>query len=327
MLAALLLWGCSTTPAGEEVTISAEAGTLTFAVLGDPGTGDHVQHNVGTCLAEICAVKDCAMALVLGDNIYDDGVSSIDDPLFDERFEAPYAAVRFPFYVAPGNHDYGWHGMAIPTPWSDDKIQLQIDYSAQSDKWTMPGRYFSVREESGLAAFVAMDTTRLVWTKDAAQVDWIEETVGGLDETWRFAFGHHTIRSNGKHGNSGRYPVIEGATGAPLQRVFDDHLCGGVDVVFTGHDHNLQWHAADCGTEVVVSGSAGKFRPLRDRAEWHNAEPVFPDGDASTAEQPGFMLVELTADRLTGSFYGPGEGTAPEPCDPDSPLFQRTIER
>ena len=46
-----------------------------------------------------------AFAILLGDNIYDDGVHSIDDPQWEEKFEGPYRNIDMPFYPVLGNHE------------------------------------------------------------------------------------------------------------------------------------------------------------------------------------------------------------------------------
>ena len=47
---------------------------------------------------------------LLGDNIYDSGVTSVTDPQWQTKFEIPYMGVNLPFYVVLGNHDYGGNG-------------------------------------------------------------------------------------------------------------------------------------------------------------------------------------------------------------------------
>jgi tartrate-resistant acid phosphatase type 5 len=49
----------------------------------------------------------CAFAVMLGDNLYKTGVSGVDDPQWQTKFEQPYADLAFPFHPVYGNHDYG----------------------------------------------------------------------------------------------------------------------------------------------------------------------------------------------------------------------------
>ncbi|HET6583236.1 MAG TPA: hypothetical protein VFG69_07310, partial [Nannocystaceae bacterium] len=75
-------------------------GEVRFVALGDAGEGNEAQFAVAAAMADVCAERGCDFALYLGDNFYDNGVTSSMDVLFEERFEVPYAALDFPFYVA-----------------------------------------------------------------------------------------------------------------------------------------------------------------------------------------------------------------------------------
>ena len=44
--------------------------------------------------------------VLLGDNFYEDGVASVDDPQWQTKFEDPYANIDLPFYAVLGNHDH-----------------------------------------------------------------------------------------------------------------------------------------------------------------------------------------------------------------------------
>ena len=94
--------------------------SLKILVFGDSGTGDQNQFTVAESMETICSYKGCEMALMAGDNIYEDGATSANDPQFISKFEKPYHNLNFPFYVALGNHDIrsGIKG-----------TQAQIDYT------------------------------------------------------------------------------------------------------------------------------------------------------------------------------------------------------
>ena len=306
-LSILLLVGCRFPAGGADVQfVSDDPDRLVFAVLGDAGSGTEHQRRVGAAVTEVCAVAGCQLVLYLGDNIYESGVAGVDDPRWKTHFEDMYPDLDLPFYAVPGNHDYGWHGSSIPSAWQVQKVQHQIDYSAHSERWNMPARYYTLRERDGLATFYALDTTTLVWSGDTRQADWMARELDDSSALYTFAFGHHTIRSNGKHGNAGDYPASEGRSGALLDQVFRESLCGEVDLVMTGHDHNLQWISGSCpGTEVAVSGTAGKARPLLDPTEWNDQTLFPPAEEPALGEEAGFLIVEASRDAtgLIGSFY------------------------
>jgi len=268
-----------------------------FVVLGDGGEGNDAQYEVADRVGEVCAAKTddrpgCDFALYLGDNFYDDGVDGVDDEQFEEKFELPYADLHFPFYVVLGNHDYG--------EWSilEYKAEYEVEYTAYSDKWTMPDRYYSFVAEHVL--FLGLDTNQIMledlWG-DAGQPDWFASELATTSADWVIAYGHHPFRSNGAHGNAGEYegydwlPIANGAT---IEAFMEEQFCGKVDLYFAGHDHNRQWLEPYCGVNLVVSGAAAKTTDLEGR------------GNATSFEddtEEGFLWVEIRGDVLRGEFW------------------------
>lgn len=242
-----------------------------FLALGDGGHGNSAQYKVAAAMEGICAVKGCDFAIYLGDNIYSDGVSSVDDSQFEEKFESPYASLDFPFYMALGNHDWG-NGF--------EGTQFQVEYTAHSTKWTMPDQYYA--HTQGDVSFFVVDSQAIRDGDGSPQEEWLTGAMASSTSTWNIAYGHHPYISNGDHGN----------TDGDFGDFFDRNLCGKVDVYFAGHDHDLQWLQPVCGTEFIVSGAAASLRDV------DGSNPTFYE--TSTL---GFMWVEIVENTMTGIFY------------------------
>ncbi|MCB9659350.1 MAG: metallophosphoesterase [Polyangiales bacterium] len=274
-------------------------GVVRFVALGDGGEGNDAQYQVGHAMAERCCELGCDLALYLGDNFYDDGVSSLEDMQFDTKFEMPYAELDIPFYVVLGNHDSGGLGGAGFEFW---RGAIQVDYTNVSDKWTMPHEFYAfVREH---VTFVGLDTNALMWSHDvAAQRSFVREAIANADTDWVIAFGHHPYISNGKHGDAGLYEGIPGVpivSGGTVKSFFEQEICGNVDIYFSGHDHNRQWLPMACGTQHVVSGAAAKTTDFRGRLFGGGLRHDGPFNDDST---PGFFWGEIRGDTLIARFY------------------------
>ena len=88
-------------------------GALEFAAIGDWGrNGEYFQKDVAQQLAKAVTGLNASFIISTGDNIYPDGVASVQDPLWQASFENiffQYALSR-PWYAVLGNHDY--HGNA-----------------------------------------------------------------------------------------------------------------------------------------------------------------------------------------------------------------------
>src|SRR4051812_17506479 len=115
-----------------------ESNIVRFVAMGDTGTGTNDQHKIGNTVSAFCAQRGCDFIQLLGDNLYDTGASSVDDPIWKTNFETPYSAVDLDFWVALGNHDYGADGAGTEF----GKGQNEVDYSGKSPKWKLPSAYW-----------------------------------------------------------------------------------------------------------------------------------------------------------------------------------------
>ncbi|MDP2305083.1 MAG: metallophosphoesterase [Pseudomonadota bacterium] len=278
-----------TAPDGDPGTDSGAP--IRFIAIGDAGTGSGDQYAVADAVAMVCAAHGCDFALYLGDNFYNDGVSSVDDAQWQESFELPYAALEFPFYAVLGNHDYGSGGGGFEV----DRANAQVEYASQSDKFVMPSTFYS--HVKGNATFFGLDTTALDWGRSQEQAAWLPGALAEVRTTWTIAYGHHPYISNGDHGNANDN----------FGPFFEDNLCGKVDVYLCGHDHDLQWLEPTCGTEFIVSGAGAK---LRDTGMGSNPTQY-------EQSQLGFMWVEINSGVFTGVFYD----------DSGNELFRQTITK
>ncbi len=296
---------------GADTTTGGDPGVVRFVVLGDTGEGNEDQYSVGQAIVEICAQRGCDFGVLTGDNFYDSGVSGVDDPQWQSKFEDPYMDTEFVIYAVLGNHDYGGAGIGFDLL-DTKKSDYQVQYTQMSQKWRMPAKYYGFKHDPADLWF--LDTNQVMTDPlngdSDKQLNWFKAQVAASTATWKIAFGHHPYISNGDHGNAGSYENVEGfnvpfVTGDNVKKFMDESLCGKIDVYISGHDHNLQWLEPACGTEFIVSGAGSKAELLP------GSNPNF----FQIGEMEGFVWVEITGDSFTGVFY---DKTAKE-------LFSRTI--
>lgn len=252
--------GSSRTQVNDLLESDAGSPVVSFAAIGDVGKGNAGQRAVAKGLAKKCERDGCDFVVMLGDNIYESGASSPDDPIFRTAFEVPYAAVPAPFYVALGNHDYGAGGLGTDF----ERGAHEVAYSSRSAKWRLPNPYYRHRKEH-VELFV-MDTNLQLFGKAESQRREIGEWLSSSDATWKVMVGHHPYFSNGPHGDAGVYNgrmKPPSASGEPVKRFADDVWCGRADLSLSGHDHSRQWLEETCkGTELVVSGAGAETTTL-----------------------------------------------------------------
>lgn len=196
-----------------------------FAVIGDNGTGETPQYEVGAQMAAVRARVPFEFVVMLGDNMY--GRQRPED--FVAKFERPYAALLqagVRFYATLGNHDdqdnrqYGGFGM-----------QGERHYTFAAG----PVRFFTV------------DTNLM----DRVQLAWLDQTLARSDDPWKVAFFHHPLYSDGKrHGSNVELRVL-------LEPLLVRH---GVSVVFSGHEHIYERLTPQQGITYFIAGSGGQLR-------------------------------------------------------------------
>jgi hypothetical protein len=305
--------------------------SVRFVALGDAGTGEADQARVARGIEQVCKARGCDFAVELGDNLYDSGASSARDPQFESKFEVPYRNLTFPFFVVLGNHDNSGDPLATGASagqgtWyqsGNNEVAYGARTDRTSDKWTMPGRFYSFEAGDGTVAFFALDTNTLLFddlpvppdlqAKVRAQTDWIDGAVSASKAPWKISLGHHSYLSNGPHGNAGSFDGrsnAPGLSGDYVKGFYEDHLCGKVQLILAGHDHDLEWlqPVATCGnTETIVSGGGGAG--LYDLT---GKDPVF-----FQQKTLGFLWFEVQGNILRGVAF-----------DADAhQLFERTLQR
>lgn len=275
-----------------------------FVAIGDAGKGNADQQAVADAIEAKCAADGCDFVVMLGDNIYEDGVSGVTDPQWQAKFETPYQNINLPFYAALGNHDYNDNNLS--SSWSQGPIE--VAYTDVSDKWTMPSTYYTFTW--GDAGFIVLDTNSIFFddTTNGDQEEWYTTALAEVSNAnWTFAIGHHPYLSNGRHGNAGNYDSISvlgqelqnpvsPVNGRHVKNFLENHVCGTVDMYLAGHDHNRQWMDepnALCGTEMIVNGAAASLTELDESRN----NVFFEDYDTE-----GFFYVQIDGNQLTGQF-------------------------
>jgi tartrate-resistant acid phosphatase type 5 len=202
---------------------------------------------------------DAEMVVTTGDNFYDNGVASVEDPFWNTSFEQIYKGPNLfiDWHPTLGNHDYRGN-------W-----QAQIDYSQVSRRWQLPAQYYEklITLENGTQAHLLfIDTSPLnpdykqeVKYKETqkqnadVQLAWINQRLSTSKAAWKIVFGHHPLYSSGK-----RHGTTDGIRSV-LEPVLEKH---GVHAYFAGHEHDLQHnHIKGKTVEHFISGAGSKLRP------------------------------------------------------------------
>lgn len=256
-----------------------------FFVIGDMGTGKPGQYRVARAMAQRAEREPIDFILTVGDNIYPDGVRSVDDPQWQAKFENVYddPVLNVPIYPTLGNHDYH----ADP--------QAQVEYSELSDRWTMPDRYYTFTRnlDDEMVDFFAIDTTPIAKNTESAdsQLAWLKRALADSTARWKIVYGHHVLYSHSRHGDN---PTMIDA----LEPIFTAH---DIDLYVAGHDHSLEMLKPIRGVHYVVSGAAGG----EEKAYAVN----WTDESYYAATVGGFIACRISDDELVIEFVRPNGET------------------
>jgi hypothetical protein len=223
VLAALLL--VSPAPAAQDFQLPNAPASVKFAVIGDAGTGERQQYEVGAQMVRDREIFPFTFVIMLGDNMY--GGQKPDD--FVKKFELPYkplldSGVRF--FAALGNHD-------------DRNSRFY-------PLWNMGGeRYYTYTQ--GHVRFFVLDSDYM----DPKQLAWLEQQLRDSTDRWKISYFHHPLYSSARaHGSAVDLRIV-------LEPLF---LKYSVNAVFAGHDHTYERLKPQKGIYHFVSGAAGKLR-------------------------------------------------------------------
>ena len=284
MMTRRLLIAAAASAATGRLAAEPAAPVLPFVVIGDWGRrGAQSQREVGVTLGQAAAASQSRFTISVGDNFYENGVTGVDDPQWDDSFERIYDApsLQSPWYSILGNHDYR------------GSVEAQLHYGGP--RWTMPARYYDRSQslaDGTKVDFFFIDTSPFVTTyretkvridgqDTAAQLVWLDRKLSASTAAWRIVVGHHPVYT----ATGGHFDTADliGQLAPMLQRYrVQAYLCG--------HVHNLQQTEMD-GVCYVISGAGSKVQRVKTMQR-----PGF------ALEQHGFVVARLDRDALAMDF-------------------------
>lgn len=245
------------------LTLPNAARSIKFAIIGDSGRGSKEQHDVAAQMEAYRQRFDYKFVLMAGDNIYEGPATAEDYRL---KFEDPYkplldAGVKF--YAALGNHDDSNQVYYKPFNMGGNRYYTFVPPVDPLTRWDTRVRFF------------ALDSTYL----DRAQSRWFDQEATDSRAEWKIAFLHHPVYT------SGRYTLAARGIRFALESAF---VKGGVDVVFSGHEHIYERAEMQSGILYFITGGAGSLR----EGDAHPSPLIARSYDRDYH----FMLAEITDD-------------------------------
>ena len=198
---------------------------LRFAAIGDNGTGEKPEYEVGEQMARAHTAFPFDFVVMLGDNIY--GKKGPKE--FERKFEEPYKDLLtngVKFYASLGNHD-------------DPNERFYQPYNMNGQ------RYYKLSK--GAVDLFALDSTYF----DRSQLDWLVKQLSSSNAKWKICFFHHPLYSASHfHG-----PDVD--LRSQLEPILEKY---NVNVVLNGHEHVYERIKPQHGIYYFVLGNSGQLR-------------------------------------------------------------------
>jgi len=214
-----------------------------FLVFGDSGRGTRAQYRLAGEMAGLRPPPD--FLVHTGDVVYEDGAR--ED--YSERFFSPYQHLlpRINFWPCLGNHDLHDNGQAAA-------YREVFELPENGPAGLTPERNYWF--DYANSRFAIVDSNLDEPTLRERVAPWLAEVLADTGPRWKFVVLHHPPFTGGQYQPDQRIqralvPIIQAA---------------GVDLVFSGHDHNYQrsyplldGRVVEPGRGViyVVSGAGG----------------------------------------------------------------------
>jgi tartrate-resistant acid phosphatase type 5 len=209
--------------------------------------------------------------ITLGDNFYGTGLSSPDDPRWQNEYERLYGPLGIEMFASFGNHD----------EYDGDSPPAEILYAARSRSWRFPAQFYTYR--AGPVQFYAIDTN----DPSEVQLSWLRSALDSSHARWKVVYGHFPLYTSTIYVRGGWF------TDTVMVRKLLPILSGRADVYLSGHFHNMQHLAPVNGVNFFTAGGGG--------ASSYDVGPPDPRVLYAT-NQHGFAVLDVTDTTFTVRF-------------------------
>jgi hypothetical protein len=260
----------------------SERVVVTVLVFGDSGVGRGFTPVAEAAAAACFGDREapCDLALLLGDNVYEEGMSAPGDAAWEEAFALPMAPFverarsdfRFRAWVVAGNHDWG-HDVAER---GQSRVVASMDTTESAANleigslWQHPALAYEV---PGLPPWLHLHGADTEWwlsgARGTAVLD-VTRVAMRATRGWDVVFAHHPPVSTGLHGASAKETDDE-----RWARALTRLRRHGLSLVLAGHDHHQEVLETG-GVPVLIQGNSSKGRdagtgPYAPCSRWHRA--------------------------------------------------------
>jgi hypothetical protein len=241
---------------------------IRLVALGDFGSGSQSQRDVAAAMVKMGKEEPFNFGLTVGDNFYEVGMTSPEDPRWRDWWENIYSPLGITFYPSLGNHEW----------YADDGAAAEITY--RSPTWRFPAPYYTFT--AGPVQFFAVDTTEI----SEAEVLWLDKAIADSKSHWKVVYGHHPIFAPERKKSGDYLKYMQGRLWPLLKGRVDAYLCG--------HQHAMAHMEPRDGVHFFMCGGGGA--PLG-KVSKNSAGVVFAESSF------GFLTLDADASTMAIAIF------------------------
>lgn len=205
--------------------VKRNAGTYSFWIIGDAGSGDSRQ----------MAVKDAFLKYNKGP--HSDGLLMLGDNAYDSGYDGQFTEKLFRVYRHSMRNTFTWPTIGNHENYSGGGDYLKAFYlPTEGQSGGVPSKselYYSF--DYGNVHFICLDSEKSGRLPTDPMAKWLEQDLQSARQDWIIAFFHHPPYTMGNHNSDTE--ERHGEVRKYFLPVLEKY---GVDLVFTGHSHNYE---------------------------------------------------------------------------------------
>ena len=247
--------------------------------LGNFGGGNEGQYKVAKLMLYLYNKFKYKFIIGLGNNIIPEGVKSINDKGFKDKFEEPYKELlkNIKFYNILGEIDYI----------SKKSVNSEIKYGTINKRWVLPNNFYCFKKviNKTTIEFIVIDTNLSKLKNKKTQEVWAINTLLESKSRWNILVSHHPWYSFGRSECDEELNLLYSKLNNTRK----------IDLIISGYETNQQHIYIPNKPNMIISGVGCV----------NDKEPILElfSELKFTSNKLGCLIIDFSKNKLNISFY------------------------
>lgn len=247
--------------------------------IGNYGSGTENQYKIALLMEFLYTKFSYKFILGLGNNILPNGVNSINDMQFKDKFENPFKEIleKVKFYNILGTSDYS----------TRKSINSELNYGTINKQWVLPHHFYCFKKmvNNIPIEFIMIDSNMTKMKNKKTQEVWAINTLLDSRSRWNILVTHHPWFSSSNY-------ICDDELNELFKKLNNTKK---VDLIISAHENNQQHIYIPNKPNMIISGvgSQNKHYPVIKLFKQLKFK----------SEELGCVIIEPYKNKLDISFY------------------------